>query len=138
MPFILPFSVKQMLDSLPHSVLLMDQEGSVLYVNHHWKEGQPSPHSQPADEPAAIIVHPAPGKSNLLSLHKRFSSSHSQHSPGRLVPICASCKSIRNRNEEWITIEQYLKQQLSIQFTHDICLDCIRLLYPQYAGPWNR
>lgn len=55
-----------------------------------------------------------------------------------LVPICASCKSIRNSREEWITIERFLKQQLSLQFTHDICPDCIRQLYPKYAGALNR
>lgn len=50
-----------------------------------------------------------------------------------LIPICASCKSIRNSKDEWITIEHFLKHQLSLQFTHDICPDCIRQLYPQYA-----
>ncbi len=50
-----------------------------------------------------------------------------------LIPICASCKSIRNSKDEWINIEHFLKHQLSLQFTHDICPDCIRQLYPQYA-----
>jgi hypothetical protein len=54
--------------------------------------------------------------------------------PAKLVPICASCKSIRNAEEEWVIIERFLKQQLSMQFTHDICPDCIRHLYPKYAG----
>lgn len=51
----------------------------------------------------------------------------------KLIPICASCKSIRNAKEEWNTIEHFLQQHLSMQFTHDICPDCIRLLYPKYA-----
>jgi hypothetical protein len=50
-----------------------------------------------------------------------------------LIPICASCKSIRNTQEEWLSIEHFLKHQLSLQFTHDICPDCIKQLYPQYA-----
>ncbi|MNI38188.1 hypothetical protein D3C73_923190 [compost metagenome] len=58
--------------------------------------------------------------------------------PGSLVPICASCKSIRDNKEEWITVERFLQQQLSLQFTHDICPDCIRQLYPKYAGAFNR
>ncbi|NQX49107.1 hypothetical protein HQN87_27660 [Paenibacillus tritici] len=52
----------------------------------------------------------------------------------QLVPICASCKSIRSTQEEWIRIERFLQQQLSLQFTHDICPACIRELYPQYAA----
>ncbi|WP_410513850.1 hypothetical protein PaeBR_05350 [Paenibacillus sp. BR2-3] len=48
-------------------------------------------------------------------------------------PICASCKSIRDDKDRWATIESFLQQQLSVQFTHDICPSCIRQLYPQYA-----
>lgn len=55
-----------------------------------------------------------------------------------LIPICASCKSIRNLKDEWITIERFLKHQLNLQFTHDICPDCIRQLYPRYAGAFSR
>ncbi|ASA19536.1 hypothetical protein [Paenibacillus donghaensis] len=54
--------------------------------------------------------------------------------PIKLLPICASCKSIRNNKEEWVILEHFLQQQLSVQFTHDICPDCIRQLYPKYAG----
>lgn len=54
-----------------------------------------------------------------------------------LTPICASCKSIRNAREEWIIIEHFLQQQLSLQFTHDICPNCIRQLYPKYAGAFK-
>ncbi|WP_310831763.1 PAS domain-containing protein [Paenibacillus pedocola] len=58
--------------------------------------------------------------------------------PSSLVPICASCKSVRNSKEEWLSVERYLQFQLSLQFTHDICPDCIRQLYPKYAGALNR
>ncbi len=62
----------------------------------------------------------------------------SRHIPSSLVPICASCKSVRGSNEEWVSVERYLQFQLSLQFTHDICPDCIRQLYPKYAGALNR
>lgn len=55
----------------------------------------------------------------------------------RLLPICASCKSIRNDQDEWLRIERFLQQQLTVQFTHDICPECIRQLYPQYADAFN-
>lgn len=55
----------------------------------------------------------------------------------RLIPICASCKSIRNDKEEWLRTELFLQQKLSMQFTHDICPDCIRQLYPKYADALN-
>lgn len=61
-----------------------------------------------------------------------------RHTSSCLVPICASCKSIRNSRDEWISVERFLQHQLSLQFTHDICPDCIRQLYPKYAGALNR
>ena len=64
---------------------------------------------------------------------------HTPHKPQiDLTPICASCKSIRNAREEWIIIEHFLQQQHALQFTHDICPDCIRQLYPKYAGAFKR
>ncbi|QSF45982.1 hypothetical protein [Paenibacillus tianjinensis] len=61
-----------------------------------------------------------------------------RHLSSSLVPICASCKSVRNSKEEWVSVERYLQFQLSLQFTHDICPDCIRQLYPKYAGALKR
>ncbi|MFC3748515.1 hypothetical protein [Paenibacillus sp. GCM10012306] len=55
----------------------------------------------------------------------------------KFIPICASCKSIRNDQEEWLTIERFLQLQLHVQFTHDICPECVRQLYPQYAGAFK-
>ncbi|WP_339317107.1 hypothetical protein [Paenibacillus sp. FSL R10-2734] len=63
----------------------------------------------------------------IISLYDLGQPTH------ELIPICASCKSIRNSKDEWITIEHFLKHQLSLQFTHDICPDCVKQLYPQYA-----
>lgn len=80
--------------------------------------------------PSAPVVEPVsptpvtrtPG---TLYLHKKNQC---------LVPICAACKSVRNIQQEWISIERFLQAQLSLQFTHDICPDCIRELYPKYAA----
>ncbi|WP_342564656.1 hypothetical protein NST84_05705 [Paenibacillus sp. FSL R7-0345] len=87
----------------------------------------------------------------VLSLHDKGPAELHQHDQvrgyhplrprrisGSLVPICASCKSVRGSKEEWITVERFLQLQLSLQFTHDICPDCIRQLYPQYAGVLNQ
>ncbi|MFF2908716.1 hypothetical protein [Paenibacillus sp. NPDC057934] len=55
----------------------------------------------------------------------------------KFIPICASCKSIRNDQDVWLTIERFLQMQLHVQFTHDICPECVRQLYPQYAGAFT-
>lgn len=50
-----------------------------------------------------------------------------------LVPICSSCKKIRDDRGFWIQVEQYLTYHTGIQFTHGICPDCLKQFYPEYA-----
>ena len=47
------------------------------------------------------------------------------------LPICASCKKIRDDEGQWTHVESYISQQLAVTFTHGICPDCVRHLYPQ-------
>lgn len=51
-----------------------------------------------------------------------------------LLPICAVCKKIKDENERWSTIEAYLVKHTHAEFTHDICPECIRALYPKYSS----
>lgn len=51
-----------------------------------------------------------------------------------LLPICAVCKKIKDESEVWSTIEAYLIKHTHAEFTHDICPDCIRALYPKYSS----
>lgn len=47
-----------------------------------------------------------------------------------LLPICASCKKIRGDNGYWNQIENYISEHSHVQFSHGICPDCIKKLYP--------
>ena len=49
-----------------------------------------------------------------------------------LLPICASCKKIRDDKGYWNQIEQYIAEHSEAEFSHGICPDCVRKLYPQY------
>ena len=49
----------------------------------------------------------------------------------QLIPICCSCKSIRNDRRYWAQVEDYLAEHLDLQFTHSLCPDCVRRLYPE-------
>jgi Protein of unknown function (DUF3365) len=51
-----------------------------------------------------------------------------------LIPICASCKKIRNDQGYWTQLETYLKQHSHAEFSHSLCLDCARKLYPELSG----
>ena len=42
----------------------------------------------------------------------------------RLLPICMYCKSIRNDQEAWDDIEEYLREHANADCTHSICPSC--------------
>ncbi|MGD0281436.1 MAG: response regulator, partial [Dissulfurispiraceae bacterium] len=46
-----------------------------------------------------------------------------------LLPICASCKKIRDDNGYWNQIEAYISKHSDAQFTHAVCPDCVNKLY---------
>ena len=47
------------------------------------------------------------------------------------LPICASCKKIRDDQGYWNQIEEYISDHSEAQFSHGICPDCARKLYPE-------
>lgn len=47
-----------------------------------------------------------------------------------MLPICASCKKIRNDKGYWEQIETYIGEHSGAEFTHGICPDCVEKLYP--------
>ncbi len=47
-----------------------------------------------------------------------------------LLPICGSCKKIRNDKGYWEQIEAFIRQRSEAQFSHGICPDCARRQYP--------
>ena len=47
-----------------------------------------------------------------------------------LLPICASCKKIRDDEGYWGQVEVYIRKHTDAKFTHGICPDCARELYP--------
>lgn len=49
-----------------------------------------------------------------------------------LLPICSACKKIRDDAGYWTQIEAYIKDHSDADFTHGICPDCAKKLYPDY------
>lgn len=49
-----------------------------------------------------------------------------------LLPICASCKKIRDDKGYWNQIENYIASHSNAEFSHSICPDCVKKLYPDY------
>jgi len=51
-----------------------------------------------------------------------------------LLPICASCKQIRNDRGYWQQVDLYIAEHSEATFTHGICPDCGHKLYPELRG----
>ena len=47
-----------------------------------------------------------------------------------LVPICASCKKIRDDQGYWNQIEEYIRKHADVEFSHGLCPECALRLYP--------
>ena len=48
-----------------------------------------------------------------------------------LLPICASCKKIRDDRGYWQKVESYIAEHTNAAFTHGLCPDCLDKLYPE-------
>ncbi len=49
-----------------------------------------------------------------------------------LIPICASCKKIRDDRGYWQQVEAFIQEHTEAEFSHGICPDCAKRLYPAY------
>ena len=49
-----------------------------------------------------------------------------------LIPICASCKKIRDDQGYWNQLEAYISEHSSAEFSHGICPECAIKIYPNY------
>jgi DNA-binding NtrC family response regulator len=48
-----------------------------------------------------------------------------------MLPICASCKKIRDDQGYWEQVEVYITEHTDAEFSHSICPDCAQKLYPE-------
>ncbi len=48
-----------------------------------------------------------------------------------IIPMCAACKDVRDKNENWHPIETIL-EKMNINISHGMCLDCMKKYYPEH------
>ena len=48
-----------------------------------------------------------------------------------LIPICSSCKKVRDDKGYWNQLEQFLQAHSGASFSHGLCPDCLHKLYPE-------
>ena len=47
-----------------------------------------------------------------------------------LLPICSCCKKIRDDKGYWSQVDTYIKEHTDTEFSHSVCPECIKTLYP--------
>ena len=50
-----------------------------------------------------------------------------------LIPICSSCKKIRDDKGYWNQLETYITNHSEALFSHSICPTCVKKIYPEYS-----
>ena len=50
-----------------------------------------------------------------------------------IIPICASCKKIRDDKGYWNQVESYIHDHSEAEFSHGICPECMKKLYPEFV-----
>jgi hypothetical protein len=51
-----------------------------------------------------------------------------------ILPICSSCRKVRDDQQYWHRVETFFHAKLDIDFSHGLCPDCVQRLYPDLAG----
>jgi len=50
-----------------------------------------------------------------------------------MLPICSSCKKIRDKGDCWKNVDLLIEEHTDADFTHGICPECVKALYPEYV-----
>lgn len=50
------------------------------------------------------------------------------------LPICAHCKRIRDAQDNWLQLEEYLLDHSEARFSHGICPECLEKNFPEYLN----
>lgn len=79
----------------------------------------------------AVVKYEATRAQELL-IARLQKALHEVKTLSGLLPICASCKRIReDENDSWQEIEDYIASHSEADFTHGICPECAQRLYPE-------
>ncbi|MBI5520990.1 MAG: hypothetical protein HY910_00070 [Desulfarculus sp.] len=71
---------------------------------------------------------------NMQRLEQDLSQAqHEVNLLSGLLPICANCKRIRDGQGDWHQVEAYISTRSEAKFSHGICPECIRDLYPEIS-----
>ena len=81
-----------------------------------------------------FALYKSRAEAERTALTRQLQEAHSNvRTLSGLLPICASCKKVRDYKGYWNQIEQYMEKHTGVEFSHSICPDCAKKMYPESA-----
>lgn len=72
-----------------------------------------------------------------LSLRLRSTEESMLNVLGGILPICSGCRKIRD-GQDWQVLETYISTHSEAVFSHSLCPDCLKELYPEIHAKKNK
>lgn len=118
------FGEMALIDDLIRSASVVAQEATQVLVLGQWNLRQ------------AIEKHPVIAVELLQTLSRRIRTVEENLLKvlGGFLPICANCKRVREGDHHWTPIEKYVSERSEAEFSHGICPECARELYPEFCN----
>jgi len=126
---------------LTNRILLYESSGFVLILLLLWIDELfdlprylPGGHATPVNVPESVmesIVIVIAGIVVVFITSRLVATI--KHLEG-LLPICASCKKIRDESGRWVPFEEYIYEHSDADFSHGVCPECLRTYYPEMVA----
>ena len=77
------------------------------------------------------------GAAQAYSIHRIAAEQRKVRMLEGILPICSNCKRIRDEKQStadkqvWVPLEVFISGHSEAEFTHGLCMECARKLYPQ-------
>ncbi len=109
------------------------------FLRQHYREGQENERQSLLEERERLQVEiagrvAAEQHREALILELREALSRVKLLSG-LLPICASCKKIRDEQGAWLQMEAYVTERSDAQFSHGFCPECARAFRTEHGLP---
>ncbi|HIJ58774.1 MAG TPA: cyclic nucleotide-binding domain-containing protein [Deltaproteobacteria bacterium] len=115
------FGEMALIDDLPRSASVVAKEDTHI-LTLEWDLRKEIEHS-----PAMAVE-----LLQMFSLRIRAAEEFIRNTLGLFLPICANCKKIREDDDSWTPIEEYIRDHSETEFSHGICPECAKKLYPEF------
>ena len=99
-----------------------------------WYEGRVFPFKLPPGDETYVIwtaINITEKKKAELELKKALEEIKTLRG---ILPICSHCKKIRDDEGYWHNVDVYVRDHSDADFSHGICPDCMKELYPWFEG----